>query len=146
VAITINTNEISGASQSFQMVAMSSDLSGTLLARSQTVNINPPPSIPEQGGFTLWGSRCNYALGEVQTAKIRARASGTAVWGSNPYTDDSDWSVAVVHAGLAVPGELVDIRFESLGDASDFPGTTANGVTTSPYAPTWCAVQISKIV
>lgn len=41
VAITINTNEISGASQSFQMIATTSDLNGTLLARSQTVNILP---------------------------------------------------------------------------------------------------------
>lgn len=146
VAITINTNEISGASQSFQMVAMTSDLSGTLLARSQTVNINPPPSIPEQGGFTLWGRTCAHAIGEVQTAKIRARTNGGSVWGSNPYTDDSDWSVAVVHAGLAVPGELVNIRFEALGDLTNYPSTTANGVTTSYWGTPWCAVQISKIV
>ena len=143
--ITINANSITGSSQTFQMIVTNGPLNGTVEARSTICTINPASAIPQQGGFTLWGSRCPGDIGEVQTAQILGRTVGGTVWGSNPYTDDSDWSVAVVHAGLAAPGELINVRFECLGDLNTFTSTTANGVTTTYYG-TWCGVSISKIV
>lgn len=145
IDITINALLISGASQLFQMIVTNSAINGTVLVRSPICTIEPKPSVPEQGSFTLWGSRCPGKAGEVQTAYIVGRTSGATVWGSNPYTDDSDWSVAVVHAGLAAPGERISVKFECQGNLNNFTSSTANGITTSSYGE-WCGVVISKIV
>jgi len=150
VNISVNAVAITGADQVFQMLITNGVITATEIIRSPICTIKPSSSVPEQGSFTLWGPTCKSAVGEIQTAKIRGRTSGTTVWGGGTgfefiYTDDSDWSRAIVHAGLAVAGELVNIKFESLGDRTGYTGSTNNGVTTSDYSPNWCAVKISKI-
>ena len=54
------------------------------------------------------------------------------VWGSGPYTVDSPLCSAAVHAGVIGPegGEITVVRVESL---DEWPGSTANGVTTQPW-------------
>jgi type II secretory pathway pseudopilin PulG len=61
-----------------------------------------------------------------------ASASGT-VWGTDIYTDDSNISKAVVHAGILANGETGVVNIRVLAGLSSYAGTTRNGVTTVNY-------------
>ena len=72
-------------------------------------------------------------------------ATSGPVWGSSPYTDDSDIGTAAVHRGLLTVGQTGTIRKTSVGTISDFPGSTANGVTTWPWFSPWCGINLSLV-
>jgi hypothetical protein len=57
-----------------------------------------------------------------------------SVWGTDRYTLDSHFPTAVVHAGLAKPGETVTVRVRIIASPPQFAGTTRHGVTTTEYA------------
>ena len=78
-------------------------------------------------------------------ASVTGSLNGTAVWGNNQYgyTDDSDFRRAVVHAGLLAPGQTTDILFTPLGFKTNYPGSTANGITTSAWSSGWCGITLS---
>lgn len=84
-------------------------------------------------------SACGPYSDEVVTGSL----TGGPVWGSQPYTDDSDFNRAAVHTGLITPGQTATIKKTSVGYLYDFPGSTANGVTTDSWATGWCGVTIS---
>lgn len=134
--ITVNTNEISGAAETFQLIITNGPLNGTVLARSPICTLDPAaPS-------NVISPSC--IVGDVITRSITGSTSGGTVWGSNPYTDDSDWSRAAVHAGLVSAGSTATIKFTVLGvQNGGFTGTTANGVTTDPWSTNWCSIQLS---
>ena len=77
--------------------------------------------------------------------RITGSTSGGSVWGSNPYTDDSDYAVAAVHAGILQPGETKYIRITDLGTFNAFTGTTRNGVTTRDRTTNWDAVFLTLV-
>ncbi|MBB3121514.1 NBR1-Ig-like domain-containing protein [Pseudoduganella violacea] len=85
------------------------------------------------------------------TAKLPANGtytgsrSGGTVWGTKEfgYTTDSNIPALLVHSGLLADGESGVVTFSSQGTKSNFPGTTANGVTSSSYASSWCAMGVS---
>ena len=58
-----------------------------------------------------------------------------AVWGSNPYTDDSSVCRAAVHAG-AIGWEGGTVTIEPRPGQQSYQGTARNGVTTRDYG-TW---------
>lgn len=65
--------------------------------------------------------------------------NGTAgtVYGTDEYTSDSSICTAAVHAGLITlaQGGYVQIQ---IGDGADsFPGSTRNGITTTPWMSPW---------
>lgn len=61
--------------------------------------------------------------------------SGSAVWGSNVYTDDSSVCVAAIHAGaISASGGVVDV--EIVPGLETHPASTQNGITTSEWG-TW---------
>jgi hypothetical protein len=79
-------------------------------------------------------------------ASITGKTTGSSVWGDNVYgyTSDSDFAKAAVHAGLLTDGQTGNVRFTNLNSKpGPFPGTTANGVTTSPWATSWCTVTLA---
>lgn len=75
---------------------------------------------------------------------VFARSSGGAVWGTQDfgYTDDSDFNVAVVHAGLLQPGAKARIRIEYQGSKQHYPGSQANGVESMSWESEFCAVKL----
>ncbi|AKU20484.1 NBR1-Ig-like domain-containing protein [Massilia sp. NR 4-1] len=74
-----------------------------------------------------------------------ASRSGGTVWGTKEfgYTTDSNISMALLHSGLLAEGASGVVTFSSLGSKSNFPGSTANGVTSSSYSSSWCAMSIA---
>lgn len=67
------------------------------------------------------------------------------VWGSGPYTSDSDVARAAVHAGLIQRGETALIKKVIGPMLTNYVGSTANGVTTSSYSPQWESMTLVKI-
>lgn len=68
--------------------------------------------------------------------KFRVRLVGTltgTVWGSGPYTGDSQITTAAVHAGLVRPGKQAIVVLEFVAPPARFSGSTKNGVTALPY-------------
>jgi hypothetical protein len=57
-----------------------------------------------------------------------------AVWGSNPYTDDSSVCRAGVHAGVITEEEGGEVTVSILPGMSWYPPTYANGIQTSFWA------------
>jgi hypothetical protein len=55
------------------------------------------------------------------------------VWGTGPYTLDSHFPTAAVHAGLARPGETVTVKVRIIVAPAQFAGSTRHGVTTTEY-------------
>lgn len=89
----------------------------------------PPPSSPSCGPYgpiTVTGS-----------------LTGGTVWGSGPYTDDSDWNRVAVHAGLLAPGQTGVISRTSAGYLYSFTGSSRNGVSTNNWFTGWCGVNVS---
>jgi len=76
---------------------------------------------------------------------IYGSTSGGIVWGSNPYTDDSDFNKAALHAGLISAGQTATIRKTSAGYLYNFTGSAFNGVTTLPWTTGWCGVTVSLV-
>jgi len=62
-------------------------------------------------------------------------ATGGFVYGSDPYTLDSRLATVAVHAGALKVGQSGIIEVEIIESPPAFTGSTANGVTTSPYGP-----------
>ncbi|QFT60044.1 LCCL domain protein [Sulfitobacter sp. THAF37] len=58
--------------------------------------------------------------------------SGGSVWGSGPYTGDSDVCRAAVHAG-AIPAAGGQVRVTAAPGRDAYEGTSQNGVTTSRW-------------
>ena len=102
------------------------------VATSPTITINdtsqaPLDCTPFAGSITVTGS-----------------LTGGPVYGSNPYTTDSDWNVAAVHAGLVGIGETAEIQ-KILPEAStNFTGSVNNGITTSDKTSNSCGVVITR--
>lgn len=99
----------------------------------ETLRVGPAvPSSSHSGG----------GCGPYYSRLVLASANGGAVWGSNPYTDDSDFSVAAVASGIAEPGEWVVIEPYWVDNYQFYPGSTRNGVTTSEWGSSWCGYYI----
>lgn len=71
-------------------------------------------------------------VGDTFSVTCPADCTFGSVWGSNPYTGDSNICVAAVHAGkLTATGGTVDVKVVAGQDS--YEGTTANGVTSSTW-------------
>ena len=79
---------------------------------------------------------------------VTGSLTGGSVWGSNPYTNDSDLNVAAVHAGLVGVGETAVITLFSPDDyaakAPGYLGTSRNNIQTTPWHTTWCGFYIRR--
>ena len=62
-----------------------------------------------------------------------AAATGS-VWGSGPYTDDSNVCRAALHAGL-IEDEPVNVTVNFLPGRSTYTGSEVNGVVSNDYGP-----------
>jgi len=63
---------------------------------------------------------------------ITGTSSGR-VWGSGPYTDDSNIAKAAVHAGKIRDGETGSVTIRIMPGQNSYQGSNANGVETEGY-------------
>jgi hypothetical protein len=85
----------------------------------------------------------NLLPGVPSVYEVTGSSSGSEVWGSNPYTNNSDWNRAAVHAGIVSVGETANIRFYSPLDYNVYTGSNLNGINTLDYG-SFCGVYIRR--
>ena len=78
---------------------------------------------------------------------VTGASSGGTIWGSNPYTEDSNMNIAAVHAGLVSVGETATITQYAPADYSSTPGyfsSTRNGIKSTSWTTRWCGLYIRR--
>lgn len=80
---------------------------------------------------------------EFSDLRVTGSLSGGRVWGSGPYTTDSDFNRAAVHAGLVSVGESAIIELHQAGYLNNYVGSSRNGVETLSYPSYYCGVNIT---
>lgn len=83
-----------------------------------------------------------------KTFIFRATGGGeiSSVWGTGPYTSDSNIYRAGVHAGVIRNGESCLVKITLISTVGmDFAGSSQNGVTTSPYTEYATGYQIERV-
>jgi hypothetical protein len=83
----------------------------------------------------VYESTSRLATGDTRVIEITGQQYGGLVWGTGPYTADSDLAVAAVHAGLLKPGQKGTIRITVLDGRPSYEGNTQNGVSSLSFGP-----------
>jgi hypothetical protein len=71
-------------------------------------------------------------VGESFTFSVTGRTTGP-VYGSGPYTADTDLATAAVHAGLLKDGEKGTVYVTIVEPPDQFTSTSANGVNSTAW-------------
>ena len=86
----------------------------------------------------------NDKIGETLTFTVTGKTTGS-VWGSGPYTTDSELSTAAVHAGAVKNGEVGTIKVTLIASPETFMGSEANGIRSNDWPqPFPAAYSITK--
>lgn len=99
------------------------------------------PSTVHAESDSLPFTPANNGCGPYQAFTVTG-SSGGAIWGSNPYTDDSKFSAAAVHAGLIAVGETAIIEPYLVDNYPSYGGSAANGISTYTWGSSWCGYYI----
>ena len=99
------------------------------------------PAIANATSDSLPFTPANNGCGPYQALTVTGTTGGV-IWGSNPYTDDSTFSSAAVHAGLIAVGETAIIEPYLVDNYPSYQGSTANGVSTYNWSSSWCGYYI----
>ena len=76
-----------------------------------------------------FGKEMTFAV----TAFVPMPGANPNVWGTDHYTLDSNLAAAIVHAGLAKPGETVVVRVKVVQSPPQFVSSFRNGVNSTAY-------------
>ena len=130
----------------FSVHAVATDDSGTTSSSSNVLVTvgpragsvtNPPVAPPNMTGY-----RGQYA--QVYYFTITA-VTGSTIWGTDVYTDDSYLPTAVVHAGVLTNGQTGVIRVSVLPGQSSYLGSLRHGVASSDYGNWVGSYSISAV-
>jgi outer membrane protein OmpA-like peptidoglycan-associated protein len=92
-----------------------------------------PPAFAQSASPPVFAVPCSV-FGEPSGAPYACTCDAAApegtVWGSGPYTSDSNVCTAARHAGIPPDGTM---RITPMGAQPRFAGTTRNGITTNAY-------------
>jgi len=82
------------------------------------------------------GQACGRMPGgqDVYVCSCAAGAPAGSVWGSGPYTDDSNICSAATHAGI-IGGGGGNVRVLAAPGLQSYRGSAWNGISTSDYGP-----------
>ena len=91
-------------------------------------SVSEKDALPNPGNLSAYGQK----VGETMAFSVTGRIGGS-VFGTGTYTTDSDLATAAVHAGILKDGEKGVVQVTIVESPNQFAGTTANGVTSSPW-------------
>jgi hypothetical protein len=106
---------------------------------TQAPEVNPYNS-PSCSGNCM-ENVCAAQSGELELL-VTGSLSGS-VWGTATYTTDSSVGAAAVHAGKLSPGVTKTLKIDCSGEASDFPGSSSNGVTSQSFSGAFRSFRFS---
>lgn len=135
----------------FRVRGINSIGSGTFSSTAQATPLSPYSAptapgtgslifspVPQSSNINMLPDNLVYLMsyrypGTIYGVKITTPYSGGAVWGRNPYTDDSDIRTAAIHAGALTPSQTGIVYLYSMGGLSYYSGITRNGISTSSW-------------
>jgi len=85
------------------------------------------------GNMSAYQQQFGKELVFTVTAFTPTPGANASVWGTDIYTLDTNLSAAVVHAGLAKPGETVAVRVRVVQSPPQFVASFRNGVGSTAY-------------
>lgn len=95
--------------------------------------------------FSGLPARENLEPGQTLHFIMTGTTRASSIWGSNPYTFDSDLSGAAVHAGILKPRERGIVKMEVIEKLESYEGSEANGLRSAPYGEYGPAVKLSRV-
>ena len=107
---------------SVEMVDSGKKQQGQADQDSKAVEISDPTELTSK----------HWEPGTVLTCRVRGTTSGS-VWGSGPYSIDSDLATTAVHAGILKLRQRRVVTIKIVKSPTSFRGSAANGVTTMDY-------------
>jgi formylglycine-generating enzyme required for sulfatase activity len=81
-------------------------------------------------------------IGDEYLVYLKSGTPNGSVWGSGPYTLDSNLRSAAIHAGVLPPGGSGVVRVVCVKSPDSFSGSSRNGVSSSSYGSYEIAFQI----
>ena len=88
---------------------------------------------PAPGNLSAYQQQFGKELTFAVTAFTPAPGTNPNLWGTDQYTLDSNIAAAVVHAGLAKPGETVTVRVRVVQSPQQFVSAFRNNVNSTAY-------------
>jgi hypothetical protein len=85
------------------------------------------------GNLSAYQQQFGKELTFTVTGFTPAPGTNPNLWGTDQYTLDSNFAAAVVHAGLAKPGETVTVRVRIVQSPLQFVSTFRNNVNSTAY-------------
>lgn len=94
--------------------------------------------------YKQWQAPTERDIGRVYQVELEGITQGP-IWGTGPYTADSNPAVAAVHAGLVKVGERVTVEIEVLPGRDSFESSVSHGVESTAYGKWPAAYRIRKL-
>jgi hypothetical protein len=85
------------------------------------------------GNMSAYQQQFGKEVAFTVTGFTPVAGANPSLWGTDLYTLDSNLSAAVVHAGLAKPGETVAVRVRVVQSPPQFVASFRNGVASTAY-------------
>ena len=124
------------------------NVQGSFFAGERISKVPAPPILYCSIGVV--GAASITKLSDVVTSKdytVTGTLGGGNIWGSNPYTNDSDIARAAVHSGSVAVGETATVTLYNPGEYHTTPGyiaSTRNGITTLSWNSAWCGFYMRR--
>ncbi len=83
--------------------------------------------------------------GDVFYYIVTGKSHGGTVWGSNPYTFDSDLALSATHAGILKPRERGIVKVEIIEKLPGYEGTTENKIRSIDYGEYGPAMKLEAV-
>ena len=115
VSVALNTDYILKITRGFRNINISS-----------AINLSSPPS-----NMTLYNS-ISY-VNTIFSMTVTGDATSGSIWGTDIYTSDSIIARTAVHAGVLSANETKLVYIEILSPIATYPGSTRNGITSTPF-------------
>ena len=132
--------------------ASSPPLPATLPARNfpedLTVDAERDPHIRERAkelGAIAVAEMKNLKVGDEVIVLVRGDKGGGTIYGSGPYTLDSQIRKAVVHNGALADRELGLVRVKVIKHEGDHPSVPANGIAPTAWGPYHTSYMIEEV-
>jgi hypothetical protein len=126
-AQTVRVNTLVFGDQPVKLADLRTLRTGTAVATEELRDGTPAPAtlatFQQQFGKELVFNVTGYVPGPQQPS----------LWGTDVYTLDSNFAAAVVHAGLAKPGEVVAVRVRIIQSPPQYAASFRNGVNSTAY-------------
>jgi hypothetical protein len=128
-AQTLRVNTLQFGEQQLKLADIRSLRSGSGSAAEDLYASGPAPT-----NLMTYQQQFGKELAFTVAGFVSSNGQQASLWGTDLYSLDSNFAAAVVHAGLAKPGESVTVRVRIVQSPQQFVASFRNGISSTAYA------------